>query len=106
MIRRPPRSTLFPYTTLFRSQRVRAESERAAMLEREHAAHRAVEERQALLDLVIEQSGDAVVVTDAQGVIQLFNAEAERQHGVSRQQVSAPEWASTFGLLCLRSEER
>src|SRR3712207_6976960 len=24
MIRRPPRSTLFPYTTLFRSQRVRA----------------------------------------------------------------------------------
>src|SRR3712207_8242796 len=25
MIRRPPRSTLFPYTTLFRSARVRAE---------------------------------------------------------------------------------
>src|SRR3712207_7123772 len=25
MIRRPPRSTLFPYTTLFRSQRERAE---------------------------------------------------------------------------------
>src|SRR3712207_8665742 len=25
MIRRPPRSTLFPYTTLFRSQRVRAQ---------------------------------------------------------------------------------
>ncbi|MFY0527954.1 PAS domain-containing sensor histidine kinase [Archangium gephyra] len=85
-------------------QRVRAESERAAMLEREHAAHRAVEERQALLDLVIEQSGDAVVVTDAKGVIQLFNAEAERQHGVTRQQVSAPEWAATFGLLNL--EER
>ncbi|HEX5753309.1 MAG TPA: ATP-binding protein [Archangium sp.] len=82
-------------------QRVRAESERAAMLEREHAAHRAVEERQALLDLVIEQSGDAVVVTDAKGVIRLFNAEAERQHGVTRQQVSAPEWADTFGLLTL-----
>ncbi|MFY0572040.1 ATP-binding protein [Archangium lansingense] len=82
-------------------QRVRAETERAGMLEREHAAHRAVEERQALLDLVIEQSGDAIVVTDAQGVIQLFNAEAERQHGVTRQQVSAPEWASTFGLLTL-----
>src|SRR2546426_8968182 len=27
MIRRPPRSTLFPYTTLFRSPRVRAASE-------------------------------------------------------------------------------
>src|SRR5882762_11754110 len=28
MIRRPPRSTLFPYTTLFRSARAQAESER------------------------------------------------------------------------------
>src|SRR3712207_8634703 len=34
MIRRPPRSTLFPYTTLFRSQA------------RERALHRAVERRQ------------------------------------------------------------
>src|SRR3712207_8796092 len=32
MIRRPPRSTLFPYTTLFRSQRVRA-GQRAAALD-------------------------------------------------------------------------
>src|SRR5438270_6140874 len=29
MIRRPPRSTLFPYTTLFRSQEVRARIRRA-----------------------------------------------------------------------------
>src|SRR5437588_2057084 len=28
MIRRPPRSTLFPYTTLFRSQHLRAHHER------------------------------------------------------------------------------
>src|SRR2546429_4447231 len=28
MIRRPPRSTLFPYTTLFRSQRPHADAER------------------------------------------------------------------------------
>src|SRR3712207_8702515 len=28
MIRRPPRSTLFPYTTLFRSQLVRVDEER------------------------------------------------------------------------------
>src|SRR2546428_3552362 len=32
MIRRPPRSTLFPYTTLFRSLRLRA-------VERDHAGH-------------------------------------------------------------------
>src|SRR3712207_6879806 len=31
MIRRPPRSTLFPYTTLFRSTRVREDDLRARM---------------------------------------------------------------------------
>src|SRR5690348_18003247 len=31
MIRRPPRSTLFPYTTLFRSDRLRALRRRAAV---------------------------------------------------------------------------
>src|SRR3712207_8586634 len=30
MIRRPPRSTLFPYTTLFRSERERADAEPCA----------------------------------------------------------------------------
>src|SRR2546430_4838699 len=39
MIRRPPRSTLFPYTTLFRSQEVhrRHEYMRAAPVVRRHA---------------------------------------------------------------------
>src|SRR2546426_3267849 len=36
MIRRPPRSTLFPYTTLFRSQ-VRAHHHRVAPRERQRA---------------------------------------------------------------------
>src|SRR3712207_8660111 len=37
MIRRPPRSTLFPYTTLFRSQRgERARGVRARAARREH----------------------------------------------------------------------
>src|SRR2546426_8281723 len=38
MIRRPPRSTLFPYTTLFRSLRRRRAPKRAT-----HGAHRPVE---------------------------------------------------------------
>src|SRR3712207_7191749 len=38
MIRRPPRSTLFPYTTLFRSRRDREHVQRAE-LRREHAGH-------------------------------------------------------------------
>src|SRR2546430_11501905 len=39
MIRRPPRSTLFPYTTLFRSLRPPAGHQRLVEL---HAQHRAV----------------------------------------------------------------
>src|SRR3712207_6921242 len=37
MIRRPPRSTLFPYTTLFRSEWVRIEGETATVGITEHA---------------------------------------------------------------------
>src|SRR3712207_7676589 len=48
MIRRPPRSTLFPYTTLFRSvealERVGAEAHREQEEER-HGAHRPVDVR-------------------------------------------------------------
>src|SRR2546427_7714346 len=52
MIRRPPRSTLFPYTTLFRSQGILAEAELEAIVlgrivtGRDHhpAAHRQREE--------------------------------------------------------------
>src|SRR2546426_1355475 len=52
MIRRPPRSTLFPYTTLFRSQ------PRAALVEiRQHARH--VQNRDPLRDA--HDQGDAGV---------------------------------------------
>src|SRR2546430_5279631 len=46
MIRRPPRSTLFPYTTLFRSRLLvrRAALGRVAKLEAEHEAALAVAE--------------------------------------------------------------
>src|SRR2546426_4917839 len=40
MIRRPPRSTLFPYTTLFRSQNAMAGMARPAPSPRRRAAHR------------------------------------------------------------------
>src|SRR3712207_8682840 len=45
MIRRPPRSTLFPYTTLFRSDRLAERCEVAAQL-----LQRVQEERHPLLD--------------------------------------------------------
>src|SRR5258705_10073168 len=39
MIRRPPRSTLFPYTTLFRSHQVHGRFERRVELERVRHRH-------------------------------------------------------------------
>src|SRR5260370_29341183 len=46
MIRRPPRSTLFPYTTLFRSQDVRwALREGSMHFESANAVHRTLERR-------------------------------------------------------------
>src|SRR2546422_8597795 len=53
MIRRPPRSTLFPYTTLFRSQELRAEAlhlllHRRAHVERRHDRAEAARSRNRL----------------------------------------------------------
>src|SRR3712207_7151468 len=49
MIRRPPRSTLFPYTTLFRSSRDREGLRRASS--RDDRGHRRAGRRSALRDL-------------------------------------------------------
>src|SRR5690242_20971363 len=65
MIRRPPRSTLFPYTTLFRSGRELVEVGEA----RGHARHLAVAALD-LLDLVdreAHQLGDGLVVLGLAG---------------------------------------
>src|SRR3712207_8483132 len=63
MIRRPPRSTLFPYTTLFRS-REELEAERAGHWGRLDEAH---------LDRVAEAVGLAGAVAD-EGVAALLEA--------------------------------
>src|SRR2546428_5516999 len=62
MIRRPPRSTLFPYTTLFRSVRedvVRSEV-RGRMRIRQERAQRVVEGK---ADFVLHEAGDPDVHT-------------------------------------------
>lgn len=79
-------------------RRSEAERERARSLEGERRARRAAEERQRLLDRVLEQSGDAVIVADCAGVLQVFNAEAERLHGSGRAELAAPVWTPAFGL--------
>src|SRR3712207_7510799 len=61
MIRRPPRSTLFPYTTLFRSARLPARA-RAGELGVVGAVVRAVEARPLRGERLLDAAGDALVV--------------------------------------------
>src|SRR3712207_8286912 len=60
MIRRPPRSTLFPYTTLFRSERVLSSAERKGDA-KEFVAVASELRRQ--LETIMKMQGD---LTDAQ----------------------------------------
>src|SRR2546422_3917141 len=50
MIRRPPRSTLFPYTTLFRSRSLQGSLARWVRLERSGGGHRGGRRGAALFD--------------------------------------------------------
>src|SRR5256885_13152136 len=59
MIRRPPRSTLFPYTTLFRSRPVDLHG-RADLLGHGAAARRHAHPRDGRFDLVVERRLTAV----------------------------------------------
>src|SRR3712207_8226820 len=92
MIRRPPRSTLFPYTTLFRSvdgaphRLVAAEAERHV---RHAAGHLGV--RQRLLDpprRLDEVDGVVVVLLDP------------GRHGEDRSEEQTPELQSRQYLVC------
>src|SRR3712207_9257911 len=56
MIRRPPRSTLFPYTTLFRSARTRGDAPRLAALPRRAASRRSRSSPHRLLDAASPRS--------------------------------------------------
>jgi PAS domain S-box-containing protein len=51
------------------------------------------------LQLVIQQSGEAVIVADADGVVRIFNPAAERLYGVSRARVPAQKWTEHYRLL-------
>src|SRR2546421_6614093 len=65
MIRRPPRSTLFPYTTLFRSQPARGSDPQMTRLILEQRAHIVVGERGRLRRIVTKDlRHPAVAVQD------------------------------------------
>src|SRR3712207_8662944 len=61
MIRRPPRSTLFPYTTLFRSGRAAGEAAALDVDQQPHAAGAADDEVE-VLDRLLAEHGAARLV--------------------------------------------
>src|SRR5256885_16958694 len=62
MIRRPPRSTLFPYTTLFRSRRRKA-TEAAAPGGQGALRARGLGNGESLLEIAIENTSAQMIVT-------------------------------------------
>src|SRR5258705_6334267 len=95
MIRRPPRSTLFPYTTLFRShERVVAERrgdgrEQRAAAEREHGA---VDDRQA-----VEKGKGAV---DAAGEVD--DAREDRKST----RLNSSHLGISYAVFCLKKKKK
>src|SRR3712207_7497650 len=87
MIRRPPRSTLFPYTTLFRSRAERGAGERE-----EHVVSRA-------LDLIDDRNVARAVRHDGKGgVMRAERLGIRRRHGRSEEHTS--ELQSRQYLVC------
>src|SRR2546425_12936634 len=90
MIRRPPRSTLFPYTTLFRSRRGAERCRQLVSAEIVSADHHGVPRER---------------LADAPEVLGLLVLGGQR--GVARDQELGPQQAHPFRTVLLRrSEER
>ncbi|WP_418320815.1 PAS domain S-box protein [Piscinibacter sakaiensis] len=51
-----------------------------------------------LVTSLVENSGEGIIVADANGEILIFNAEAQLQHGRPYQPTSAEQWAAQYGL--------
>src|SRR3712207_7262579 len=81
MIRRPPRSTLFPYTTLFRSVRVENEQERRVRPEPPHAG---------LLGPPIQENPHAAPV----GILPVLHAHLPVRRGEPRHVLRSEEHTS------------
>jgi PAS domain S-box-containing protein len=54
-----------------------------------------------LLQLVVQQSGEAIVVADAEAVLRVFNPAAERLYGVAGEPTPAEEWSQRYRLFRL-----
>src|SRR5689334_24110135 len=86
MIRRPPRSTLFPYTTLFRSDRVRREQE----------AKRPVAWKEGVV-LCKQQNANS---WRCDGPLQVDYGNVKDESGLRRSEEHTSELQSQFHLVC------
>nr|WP_052170059.1 PAS domain S-box protein [Massilia sp. JS1662] len=57
-----------------------------------------LEEKQELLDAVLESIDVAVVACDAEGNLTLFNKKARMLHGLDRECVKSPDWSRHYSL--------
>src|SRR3712207_8586581 len=101
MIRRPPRSTLFPYTTLFRSAEVGEE------LRRLHRHHVRVDDRErrellgAVQDLALETGGDdRAAEDDALGAV-LFEDAPDRKST----RLNSSHANISYAVFCLKKQK-
>src|SRR3712207_7714793 len=95
MIRRPPRSTLFPYTTLFRSaaQHVVAAAELAGALDRDHVL--------VLLDHA-EHGGVAPRVTADPALVVLGDVEAQDRKST---RLNSSHANISYAVFCLKKKK-
>ncbi|MBM7114002.1 sensor histidine kinase [Archangium primigenium] len=97
------RTLALSFTDMARSLR-ESSAERARLLARETEAREDAEAQRSLLRLIIEQSGEGILMADARGVLRVFNPAAERYHGVPARELESSEWGRAYGLLSLDGE--
>src|SRR2546430_7685007 len=96
MIRRPPRSTLFPYTTLFRSAGARMLRQRVARRQQDFAARRGAERQ------LREERLHAVVVALAPAVIRVMVAFGAGDRKSTR--LNSSHSQISYAVFCLKKK--
>src|SRR5438034_2407337 len=99
MIRRPPRSTLFPYTTLFRSGRPRDDQRRSGLVDQDrvHLVH----------DRVVELPLDQLVEREAHIVAEVVEAElVVRPVDRKSTRLNSSHTVISYAVFCLKKKKK
>src|SRR5688572_32097985 len=101
MIRRPPRSTLFPYTTLFRSEALRDGEERLRALNAD--LERKVIERSQARGRTWQVSTDLMGAVNAQGVLETSNPAWEDRKST---RLNSSHSQISYAVFCLKKKKK